>query len=218
MDYKMIMVALASIIMVSLTTTQAQVPACLEALLPCQPFMASPTPPEACCGPLKKVFETELACLCAAFSNPDLAAAFDMNKAMQLPVKCGVENAGPNMCINGGLPTPSIPSSPGAPAPPTASSSPPPTSFTPPGAPPPPPPPPPPPSAFTPPGAPPAVPTPPATTPSSSPPTIPPPGAITPSSAPPMMPPPSAMTPSSAPPMMPPPSAMTPSSTPPTLS
>ncbi|XP_074266263.1 non-specific lipid transfer protein GPI-anchored 9-like, partial [Silene latifolia] len=122
MDSRMIMVAIAAIL-VSLTTAQAQIPSCLQALLPCQPFMASPAPPEACCGPLKKAFETELACLCAAFSNPDFAGAFDMNQAMQLPVKCGVQNAGPNMCINGGLPSPSPPSPPGATAPPTSSPS-----------------------------------------------------------------------------------------------
>ncbi|KAK9668271.1 hypothetical protein RND81_13G046600 [Saponaria officinalis] len=114
---KMIKVILTIVLMSWTIQAQAQGPGtCIQALIPCGPFLGSENPPATCCDPLKTAVETDLACLCAAFANPALAATYNMTQAMQLPLNCDIPNAGPSLCTNGGTSSPPT-TSPGASAP-----------------------------------------------------------------------------------------------------
>ncbi|OAP18752.1 hypothetical protein AXX17_AT1G67790 [Arabidopsis thaliana] len=71
-----------------------QLTACLQKLLPCQPYIHSlnPPPPPSCCGPMKEIVEKDAPCLCTAFNNPEVLKALNLTKenALLLPKACGV--------------------------------------------------------------------------------------------------------------------------------
>ncbi|KAK8943728.1 hypothetical protein KSP40_PGU005253 [Platanthera guangdongensis] len=100
---------LAATILVAVAGQQ-QVPSCAEKLVPCANYIASPKPPESCCGPVKEAVKDELPCLCSLFNNPQLIAAFSINltQALQLPKKCGIQSSKP-LCNSTSTSTPISP-------------------------------------------------------------------------------------------------------------
>ncbi|EOY21385.1 hypothetical protein QUC31_007294 [Theobroma cacao] len=66
---------------------------CLQKLIPCQPFMHSPSPPATCCSPLTDVFTHDSQCLCKVFNNPEILKGFNLtlDEAMKLPKACGID-------------------------------------------------------------------------------------------------------------------------------
>ncbi|XP_020272720.1 non-specific lipid transfer protein GPI-anchored 2-like [Asparagus officinalis] len=47
---------------------------CMELLMQCQNHMSSPSPPQSCCVPLKRVIFHDPQCLCALSMNGDFLA------------------------------------------------------------------------------------------------------------------------------------------------
>ncbi|XP_010471416.1 PREDICTED: protein YLS3-like [Camelina sativa] len=70
-----------------------QAMACVQKLLPCQPYIhtVNPPPPSSCCEPLKAMVEADAQCLCTVFNNPEMLKALNLNKenALDLPKACG---------------------------------------------------------------------------------------------------------------------------------
>ncbi|XP_021292417.1 non-specific lipid-transfer protein-like protein At2g13820 [Herrania umbratica] len=66
---------------------------CLQKLIPCQPFMHSPSPPATCCSPLKDIIDHDSQCLCKVFNNPEILKGFNLtlDEAMKLPKACGID-------------------------------------------------------------------------------------------------------------------------------
>ena len=75
---------------------------CMQKLMPCQPFMHSPSPPATCCAPLKEMITQESQCLCKAFNNPELLKSVNLtvDEALALPKACGID-ADVSVCKNG---------------------------------------------------------------------------------------------------------------------
>ncbi|KAL9311630.1 putative bifunctional inhibitor/plant lipid transfer protein/seed storage helical [Arabidopsis thaliana] len=92
-----------------------QLTACLQKLLPCQPYIHSlnPPPPPSCCGPMKEIVEKDAPCLCTAFNNPEVLKALNLTKenALLLPKACGVN---PDVSLCSKIATPSPIASPGS--------------------------------------------------------------------------------------------------------
>ncbi|GAA0184659.1 hypothetical protein LIER_31947 [Lithospermum erythrorhizon] len=97
-----------------------QPPKCAKPLLLCSMYIHQPSPPPACCLPLKKLISDDVKCICDVFSNPIISLGLNVTQAdaMDLAKACGV-NVGTSLCdnINGG----SAPK--GSPLPPNSSSS-----------------------------------------------------------------------------------------------
>ncbi|XP_022715324.1 lipid transfer-like protein VAS [Durio zibethinus] len=66
---------------------------CMQKLMPCQPFMHSPSPPATCCSPLKDMITQEKQCLCKVFDNTELLKSVNLTKdeALALPKACGID-------------------------------------------------------------------------------------------------------------------------------
>lgn len=66
---------------------------CLQKLMPCQPFLHSPSPPATCCVPLKQMIASDADCLCTVFNNADLLKSMNLtqSQAMDLPKNCGAQ-------------------------------------------------------------------------------------------------------------------------------
>ncbi|XVF09433.1 hypothetical protein REPUB_Repub07fG0092300 [Reevesia pubescens] len=75
---------------------------CMQKLMPCQPFMDSPSPPATCCAPLKDLITQESQCLCKVFNNPELLKTVNitMDEALAVPKACGIE-VDISVCKNG---------------------------------------------------------------------------------------------------------------------
>lgn len=76
---------------------------CIQKLLPCKNYLASPeAPPTSCCVPLKGMIEKDVECLCKVFNNPDLLKSLNttQDNALKLPKACGAE-ADISKCKNG---------------------------------------------------------------------------------------------------------------------
>ncbi|XP_074304172.1 uncharacterized protein LOC141638885 [Silene latifolia] len=120
---KMTIMTVLFVILMSWTTTKAQDisagETCIQALVPCVPYLGFSNPPPVCCDPLKMAIQTQLPCLCAVISDPTLGTMFNMTQVLQLPQDCGIKDVGPSMCTQG---TPSSGSS-STPAPSTSTSS-----------------------------------------------------------------------------------------------
>lgn len=67
--------------------------ACMQKLMPCQPFMHSPSPPPICCTPLKEMVSKESACLCGVFDNPELLKTVNLtiDEALAIPKACSID-------------------------------------------------------------------------------------------------------------------------------
>ncbi|XP_010419182.1 PREDICTED: protein YLS3-like [Camelina sativa] len=96
MDISKIMAVVVAVVVLYSVQTTAQNPqamACVQKLLPCQPYVHSvnPPPPSSCCGPLKAMVETDAQCLCTVFNNPEILKALNLTKenALDLPKACG---------------------------------------------------------------------------------------------------------------------------------
>ncbi|KAL5708421.1 hypothetical protein ACHQM5_019217 [Ranunculus cassubicifolius] len=66
---------------------------CMQKLLPCQPFLNSPTPPPlTCCAPLKEMITEQPKCICDVFNNPTLLQTVNITQedALKLPKACNV--------------------------------------------------------------------------------------------------------------------------------
>lgn len=63
---------------------------CVKKLLPCRPFLTSPSPPETCCAPLTEALQKERQCLCDVFNNEALLKSFNVTQeqAQQLLKNC----------------------------------------------------------------------------------------------------------------------------------
>ncbi|KAK4768170.1 hypothetical protein SAY87_003311 [Trapa incisa] len=88
---------------------------CVQKILPCQPYLKSPSsPPATCCIPLKDFVENDRKCACAIFNNGDLLRSFNVTQddAMNLAKACNA-NADISICktLLGGSPTSSPPAS-----------------------------------------------------------------------------------------------------------
>ncbi|ESQ27829.1 hypothetical protein EUTSA_v10019626mg [Eutrema salsugineum] len=72
---------------------EGQVMACMQKLMPCQPFLhtANPPPPPSCCGPMKEMVEKDAPCLCSVFNSPEMLKKLNLTKdnALELPKACG---------------------------------------------------------------------------------------------------------------------------------
>ncbi|XVE58883.1 hypothetical protein DITRI_Ditri04bG0204700 [Diplodiscus trichospermus] len=92
-------------------SSSADVMPCMQKLMPCQPYMHSPSPPPTCCTPLKDVIAQEPQCLCKVFNNPEFlkSANLTRDEALAIPKACGID-ADVSVCNNGASPT--IPSTP----------------------------------------------------------------------------------------------------------
>ncbi|XP_010428282.1 PREDICTED: protein YLS3-like [Camelina sativa] len=96
---KIMAVVVAVVVLYSVQATaqgeggNPQAMACVQKLLPCQPYIHSvnPPPPSSCCGVLKAMVETDAQCLCTVFNNPEMLKALKLTKenALDLPKACG---------------------------------------------------------------------------------------------------------------------------------
>lgn len=72
-----------------------QVMACMQRLLPCQPYIhkVDPPPPPSCCAPMKEIVEKDAPCLCTVFNNPEMLKTLNLTKenALDLPIACGAK-------------------------------------------------------------------------------------------------------------------------------
>ncbi|XP_057763394.1 non-specific lipid transfer protein GPI-anchored 7-like [Arachis stenosperma] len=78
----MMMMMMAVVLMIVVTFGEAQTnayPACATELVPCVEYKNSKKPPNACCNPLKNVFQTQLACLCQIVLTPAFLESFGSN-------------------------------------------------------------------------------------------------------------------------------------------
>ncbi|GAV69534.1 LTP_2 domain-containing protein [Cephalotus follicularis] len=66
---------------------------CIQKLLPCQPYLHSPSPPALCCLPLKEIVTNDSKCLCDIFNNPEILKSFNITQddALKVPKACGVK-------------------------------------------------------------------------------------------------------------------------------
>ncbi|KAI5441451.1 non-specific lipid transfer protein GPI-anchored 8 [Lathyrus oleraceus] len=67
---------------------------CMQKLLPCQPYLKTPSnPPPACCTPLDEMAKGESDCLCKLLSNPKLFMSLDVteDQLLKLPNACGID-------------------------------------------------------------------------------------------------------------------------------
>ncbi|CAG7877324.1 hypothetical protein BRARA_E02453 [Brassica rapa] len=72
---------------------------------------------EECCTSLEKAVKTQLKCLCAILTNPQVLAGFNLTveNALLIPKSCGID-AGPSMCSAAKAPLPhGVPPVPGPP-------------------------------------------------------------------------------------------------------
>ncbi|XP_013619902.1 PREDICTED: non-specific lipid transfer protein GPI-anchored 2-like [Brassica oleracea var. oleracea] len=72
---------------------------------------------EECCTSLDKAVKTQLKCLCAILTNPQVLAGFNLTveNALLIPKSCGID-AGPSMCSAAKAPLPhGVPPVPGPP-------------------------------------------------------------------------------------------------------
>lgn len=67
--------------------------ACMQKLMPCQPFMHSSSPPATCCSPLKEMVTEESQCLCKAFNDPKLLKTVNLtvDESLALSKACGID-------------------------------------------------------------------------------------------------------------------------------
>lgn len=76
---------------------------CAAELVPCGQYlnMATGTPPETCCTPLRNAVQNELDCLCSILNDPSVARAFNISlqSATRIAMACGVNNL--NGCTTG---------------------------------------------------------------------------------------------------------------------
>ncbi|XP_073158644.1 non-specific lipid transfer protein GPI-anchored 9-like [Henckelia pumila] len=96
--------------------------ACIQKLLPCQPYLKSKaTPPPSCCVPMKQVVAEESQCLCAVFNNPNILESLNVTQqdGINLANSCGA-NADASNCKKG-APSPAAASPKASLAPPTSS-------------------------------------------------------------------------------------------------
>lgn len=76
---------------------------CVQKLLPCQPYLHSPTqPPATCCMPLDEMIKNETQCLCSVIGNPAILKNLNITKddAINLAKSCG-SKADLSQCKNG---------------------------------------------------------------------------------------------------------------------
>ncbi|KAK9937923.1 hypothetical protein M0R45_014688 [Rubus argutus] len=95
--------------------------ACMQKLVPCQPYFKTPEKaPATCCTPMKKMLSEssdDKNCACSIFNNPEVLKNLNItqDEALKLPKACGT-NADISACnIKGTTPSP-------AKSPPTPSS------------------------------------------------------------------------------------------------
>ncbi|XP_056849088.1 non-specific lipid transfer protein GPI-anchored 24-like [Raphanus sativus] len=64
-------------------------------------------PSDECCTSLNKAVKTQLKCLCAILTNPQVLAGFNLTveNAFHIPQSCGID-AGPSMCSAAKAPLP----------------------------------------------------------------------------------------------------------------
>ncbi|XP_010934412.2 uncharacterized protein [Elaeis guineensis] len=88
-----------ALLLVVATGSAQQVPDCASKLLPCANYLNTTTPPESCCGPLKQAAKDDTDCLCSIFNDKTVLQAFkvDIEQALQLAKKCGID-AGNSIC------------------------------------------------------------------------------------------------------------------------
>ncbi|XP_057952105.1 non-specific lipid transfer protein GPI-anchored 3-like [Malania oleifera] len=74
---------------------------CAQKLLPCQPYLHSPSPPSSCCAPLKRMISDDAHCLCAVFNNAAILKSLNITQAdaLNLAKACGA-NADISVCKN----------------------------------------------------------------------------------------------------------------------
>jgi len=80
---------------------------CISGIIPCQSSLnTTGRPPNSCCTPLVKVYNTDKACLCGLLNDTALIKQFNVNvtEALQLPVRCGL-NANISSCSDLGTTT-----------------------------------------------------------------------------------------------------------------
>ncbi|XP_050215568.1 non-specific lipid transfer protein GPI-anchored 3-like [Mercurialis annua] len=86
--------------------------ACVQKLMPCQPYLHAPAnAPATCCLPLKEMVVDEIACLCSVMNNPALMKTFNVTEedTMKLAKACGAK-ADLSLCKTSPSPTsPSVP-------------------------------------------------------------------------------------------------------------
>ncbi|KAL3617541.1 hypothetical protein CASFOL_037862 [Castilleja foliolosa] len=88
--------------------------ACVQKLLPCQPYLkGSPSPPATCCVPLNQILTTDLHCLCTVFSDPALLKSLNVTQhdAINLANSCGA-HADSSLCKPAAAPSPSTQTAP----------------------------------------------------------------------------------------------------------
>lgn len=76
---------------------------CIQKLLPCQPYLKSPSsPPASCCVPLEEMISDDSKCLCDVFDNPQILKSLNisLDHALKLPKACGT-NADTSVCKKG---------------------------------------------------------------------------------------------------------------------
>ena len=64
---------------------------CMQKLLPCKPYLKSPTNiPPACCAPLSQMVTNDTECLCSFFNNQEWIASMNISKddMLKLPNAC----------------------------------------------------------------------------------------------------------------------------------
>ncbi|XP_020585641.1 lipid transfer-like protein VAS [Phalaenopsis equestris] len=115
-----LMVVAILALMASNAAAQGSSLTCATKLIACQKFLNSSNPPEDCCKPLREAVRTDLPCLCAIFSNPEVLKSFgvDVSQALKLPVNCGITTSSSNLCNTTAVESPS--GSPGLPGTPQA--------------------------------------------------------------------------------------------------
>ncbi|XP_065857994.1 non-specific lipid transfer protein GPI-anchored 7 [Euphorbia lathyris] len=76
------------------TVTEAQATAtCAQTLIPCAEYLnTTTTPPDTCCGSIKKAVANDLTCLCNLYNTPGLLESFGVNvtQALALTGRCSV--------------------------------------------------------------------------------------------------------------------------------
>ncbi|XVF50427.1 hypothetical protein PTKIN_Ptkin04bG0099100 [Pterospermum kingtungense] len=84
------------------TATSADSMLCMQKLMPCQPYMHSPSPPPVCCTPLKDLITQGNQCLCTVFDNPALLKTVNLtvDEALAIPKACGID-VDVSVCKNG---------------------------------------------------------------------------------------------------------------------